>query len=106
MFYFVMRMWFYLENYISDTPLSLQSLCRLVVRRSLGDEANKKIPLLGNIHKCPLTMHNVTSGVTRGRLQDLLRHKYVDPGHFDPDTRDQVETSHMCAESRELTNNT
>ena len=39
--------------------------------------------------------HNVTltSGVTQGRLLDLLRHKYVDPGHFDPDTREQVVTS-------------
>ena len=77
-----------------DTPLSLQSLCRLVVRRSLGEEANKKIPLLGNIgHNSDMVCaHVLTSGLTRGRLQDLLRHKYVDPGHFDPDTRDQVES--------------
>ena len=78
---------------ISDTPLSLQSQCRLLVRRSLGEEANKKIPLLGKIqYNGQCSVHNVTltSGVTQGRLTDLLRHKYVDPGHFDPDARDQV----------------
>ena len=82
---------------IADTPLSLQSQCRLLVRRSLGEEANKKIPLLGNIQYNDTGVHNVTltSGVTQGRLTDLLRHKYVDPGHFDPDTRDQVLTSVM-----------
>jgi len=75
----------YFKQYL-DSPLSLQSQCRLTVRRAMGGgglaarvdqdqkQTNWKILELGLTQK----------------INDILTYRYVDPAAFDPDDRSQV----------------
>jgi len=64
-----------------EVPLSLQSLCRLAVRRAVGGDSSCQPGL--ELELPALGLHQ--------KITDILTFRYVDPSHFDPDDKVQVE---------------
>ena len=79
----------------AETPLPLQSLCRLTVRRALGGHCSTLQQLGQKQQHSVLHPLYCIAGLTP-RLLDILSFRHVEPAAFDPADSQQVAALPHC----------